>query len=92
MVLPSGLLSDEAMMQAFGPSALFYPAPSPTQSETGIKEEELDRLKNLNVNDILRHFRGDDDPHSPPLAHDTINTPSRTAAADLAGSQHWPSL
>lgn len=88
-VLPSGALTDEAMVAAFGQSALFC-APHTEAESRGDDDDVLDRLKNLNVADILRHFRGDGVLPSPPI------NPSMTTAppsiAGLRGTAHWPAL
>lgn len=90
MVMSSEALTETAMAKAFGRSALSCPANSPAQTDVGIDQADLDRLKSLNINDILRHFSGEAE--LPPLAPDTARARAQTSAAGMTGSLHWPPL
>ena len=77
-----------AMAAAFGHSALFCAAHTEVPSETD--QMVLERLKSLNVTDILRHFRGDGELPSPPIAP-SADTP-QFPVAGFKGALHWPAL
>lgn len=100
--LPTGTLTDDAMRAAFGHSPLLCTPHSHAASETEIEQAELDRLKGLNIKELLRHFRGEDDEDDTTLASFTrlyarSSSCSRGATfppivAGLKGTSHWPSL
>lgn len=87
-VLPSGALTDEAMAAAFGHSAMFCAAHAAAPSETD--QMVLERLKSLNVTDLLRHFRGEGELPSPPILP-SADTP-QFPVAGFKGAVHWPAL
>lgn len=84
MVLPSGALTHEAMVAAFGPAAMFCAAHSPTSSEGD--QEALNRLKDLDMSGIICHFRSADELLPAPVAT-AIDTP-RLPVAGSDGAVH----
>ncbi len=91
----SGALTAAALHRAFGPSPLVCnPAPAAFDEEPSaeIAQEELERLKKLDISELLRHFSGED-VHTP---KETLVAPSPNtggvAVAGYRGTRHWPTL
>lgn len=100
LTLPTGTLTDDAMRRAFGHSPLLCTSHTPVTCETEIGQDELDRLKTLNVDELLCHFRGEDNacPPGTPLSAQSSgcsysgHTPFPPTVAGFEGTRHWPSL